>query len=64
MLALSPMNDGFGSICKVAIVAARPVVGGLDQNPPQVDLYWGNVDDLALDPSECKNSHFQAVSFA
>jgi helicase required for RNAi-mediated heterochromatin assembly 1 len=38
----------------MVIVAARPVSGGLDQNPPQVDLFWGDVNDLALDPSECE----------
>lgn len=54
LVALSPDNDGFGSICKVAVVAARPVEGGLDQNPPQLDLFWGDINDAELDPSICK----------
>lgn len=41
MVALSPMKDGFTRICKVAVVAARQIEGGLNQNPPQIDLFWG-----------------------
>ena len=29
------------SICKIATIAARLIRGGVDQNPPTVDLYWG-----------------------
>jgi hypothetical protein len=55
MVALSPANDNFRSICKIAIVAARPLEGGLDQNPPQIDIFWGEVDDAVFDPVECKS---------
>ena len=55
MVALSPANDNFRSICKIAIVAARPLEGGLDQNPPQIDLFWGDVDDAVFDPVEGKS---------
>jgi helicase required for RNAi-mediated heterochromatin assembly 1 len=58
MVALSPMDDGFRSICKTAIVAARPYLGGLDQNPPQVDLFWGNIDEAVLDLAERKSHRF------
>lgn len=53
MVALSPENDVFGTNCKIAIVAARPIIGGLDQNPPTVDLFWSTIDDVVFDPSEC-----------
>jgi helicase required for RNAi-mediated heterochromatin assembly 1 len=53
MVALSPENDVFGTECKIAIVAARPFIGGLDQNPPQIDLFWGDIGEAAFDPSEC-----------
>lgn len=42
----------FKTICKVAIVAARPIEGGLDQDPPMIDLFWGDVKDLVFDPVE------------
>lgn len=34
---------------------ARPLEGGLDQNPPAVDLFWGDEDQAVLDPAECKD---------
>ncbi|KAG0650451.1 Helicase required for RNAi-mediated heterochromatin assembly 1, partial [Hyphodiscus hymeniophilus] len=52
MVALSPMDNSFRSVCKVAIVAARPFEGGLDQNPPQIDLFWGDICDTVFDPAE------------
>ncbi|TAQ85205.1 hypothetical protein B7494_g6473 [Chlorociboria aeruginascens] len=52
LVALSPQQDMFESICKIAVVAARPIKGGLDQNPPQVDLFWGNNDDAFIDPTK------------
>ena len=54
MVALSPMTDSFRTKCKIAIVAARPFEGGLDQNPPQIDLFWGDIGETAFDPVECK----------
>lgn len=54
MVVLSPHRDMFRSICKVAIVAARPIEGGLDHNPPQVDIFWGNNDEAVFDPVERK----------
>lgn len=52
LVALSPVRDGFTKTCKVAVVAARPIEGGLDQNPPQIDLFWGDLDDIVFDPVE------------
>jgi helicase required for RNAi-mediated heterochromatin assembly 1 len=54
IVALSPMTDSFQSICKIAIVAARPISGGLDRNPPEIDIFWGDVEDAVFDPVECK----------
>jgi helicase required for RNAi-mediated heterochromatin assembly 1 len=54
MVALSPMRDMFRTICKVAIVAARPIEGGLDQNPPQIDIFWGDHNEAVFDPVERK----------
>lgn len=54
MVALSPERDLFRSICKVAIVAARPVEGCLDQDPPQIDIFWGGSNDVVFDPGERK----------
>ncbi|KAG4433671.1 hypothetical protein IFR05_010839 [Cadophora sp. M221] len=52
IVALTPTKDMFKTICKIATVAARPIEGGLDQDPPTVDLFWGDVRDMAFDPVE------------
>ncbi|KUJ09467.1 uncharacterized protein LY89DRAFT_701455 [Mollisia scopiformis] len=52
MVALSPSSDNFKTICKVAIVAARPIFGGLDQNPPTIDLFWGEFNEAHIDCCE------------
>lgn len=54
IVALSSHKDLFRTECKIAMVAARPIEGGLDQNPPQIDLFWGNTDDAVFDPVERK----------
>jgi helicase required for RNAi-mediated heterochromatin assembly 1 len=52
IVALTPATDMFRSICKIAVVAARPLEGGLDQDPPQIDLFWGDRDEAVFDPVE------------
>ncbi|PBP15776.1 hypothetical protein BUE80_DR013525 [Diplocarpon rosae] len=52
LVALTPAQDMFKDVCKIATVAARPIDGGLDQSPPQIDLFWGDIDDIVLDPVE------------
>lgn len=42
----------FEKVCKIAVVAARPVAEGLDQNPPMIDLFWGDPSDAVFDPVE------------
>lgn len=44
----------FRSVCKVGTVAARPLEGGLDRDPPQVDIFFGDDEDIILNPAECK----------
>ncbi|KAH8816936.1 P-loop containing nucleoside triphosphate hydrolase protein [Xylogone sp. PMI_703] len=52
LVALSPSRDMFRTICKIAVVASRPISGGLDQNPPKIDLFWGDDGDADIDPDE------------
>lgn len=54
LVALSPAKDNFANVCKVATVAARPVEGGLDQNPPTIDLFLENMEDFLLDITQGK----------
>lgn len=42
----------FEKVCKIAVVAARPIAEGLDQNPPMIDLFWGDPSDAVFDPVE------------
>lgn len=49
IVALTTRRDMFSSILKVAVVAARPIEGGLDQNPPSVDLFWADSDEAEID---------------
>ena len=41
----------FASICRVAIVAARPLAG-LEQNPPEIDIFFGGAEELEIDPQQ------------
>ncbi|KAK0105476.1 hypothetical protein ONS96_004862 [Cadophora gregata f. sp. sojae] len=52
IVALTPERDMFKTICKVAIVAARAIRGGLDQDPPSIDIFWGDIKDMVIDPVE------------
>jgi len=44
------MVKGNLSTLKVATVAARPIAG-LEQNPPEIDLFFARSEDLELDSS-------------
>ena len=65
IVALTPMQDKFKSICKVAVVAARPL-SGVVQNPPQIDLLWATAKDTVFDPTveyvmiEARAGYFEA----
>lgn len=54
IVALTTLDDAFHNICKIAIIAARPYLGGLDQNPPTVDLFWASMDDFVVDSVQSK----------
>lgn len=51
VLALTPAKDMFASICRIAIVAARPLAG-LEQNPPEIDIFFGGADEFEIDPQQ------------
>ncbi|KAF2743089.1 hypothetical protein M011DRAFT_481047 [Sporormia fimetaria CBS 119925] len=51
LVALSPSNDCFQSKCVLATVAARPL-SALDQNPPEIDLFFARAEDMEIDPTE------------
>ena len=50
IVALTPRADMFQTICRIAVVAARPL-HGLEMNPPRIDLFWANPDDAEFDPT-------------
>ncbi|KAI9828223.1 MAG: hypothetical protein M1819_004583 [Sarea resinae] len=51
LVALSKASDMFRKDCKVAIVAARPLAG-VEQNPPEIDIFHGAPEELEIDPQE------------
>ena len=48
LVALTPVDDMFATKCVLAVVAARPLAG-LEQNPPEIDLYFARPADQELD---------------
>jgi helicase required for RNAi-mediated heterochromatin assembly 1 len=65
IVALTPVHDRFKTICKIAVVAARPLQG-VEQNPPQIDLFWGDIREADFNPLEeyimieAKSGYFEA----
>ena len=51
IVALTTATDKFDNICKVGVVAARPLVG-LQQNPPTIDIFFNCTDELEIDPQQ------------
>lgn len=70
LVALTTAQGGFEETCKIATVAQRPYLDGLDQDPPQVDLIWTNLTDAVIDPAkefvmvESKHGYFEAARHA
>lgn len=64
VVALTPAQDMFDKICHVAVVAARPLAG-VQQNPPEIDIFFATPDQIALDPRqewvmvECRDAYFE-----
>jgi helicase required for RNAi-mediated heterochromatin assembly 1 len=65
LVALSPVNDAFQTTCVLATVAARPL-SALQQNPPEIDLFFGRPEEQEIEPMrkwmmvECRASFFEA----
>ncbi|MCJ1383921.1 hypothetical protein MMC17_007035 [Xylographa soralifera] len=65
LVALTPATDMFATVCKVAVVAARPLVG-LQQVPPSIDIYFNSSRELEIDPQkkwlmvEARSGFFEA----
>ncbi|QIW95211.1 hypothetical protein AMS68_000729 [Peltaster fructicola] len=65
LVALTPNDDMFRTKTVVATIAARSLEG-LEQNPPELELFFGNADELELDPAvewtmiEARSSFFEA----
>ena len=51
LVALTKAEDKFQTICKVAVVAARPLEA-LRQTPPSIDLFFNSTDELEIDPQQ------------
>lgn len=66
MVALTPVHDMFDSRAIVATVAARPLAG-LQQNPPEIDLFFARADEIEVDPAqeyvmvEARSSFYEAA---
>ncbi|KAF2867362.1 P-loop containing nucleoside triphosphate hydrolase protein [Massariosphaeria phaeospora] len=65
LVALSPADDAFRTKCVLAVVAARPLAA-LEQNPPEIDLFFARAEDFEIDPMkkwimvESRSSFFEA----
>ncbi|KAF2272378.1 P-loop containing nucleoside triphosphate hydrolase protein [Westerdykella ornata] len=65
LVALSPADDCFQSKCLLATVAARPL-SALQQNPPEIDLFFARPEDISIDPMqkwimvEARSSFYEA----
>lgn len=62
--------DNFQNDCRVAVIAQRPVEGGLDQSPPSIDIFWADTKQAVVDPDqelvmiESRNGFYEAVRHA
>lgn len=65
LVALSPIEDRFSTICSLAIVASR-AIENIQKSPPEVDLFFADQEDLDFDPQkewimmEARNGYFEA----
>jgi helicase required for RNAi-mediated heterochromatin assembly 1 len=80
IIALSPSIDNFRSQCLVAVVAARPLYGGVlpdrkkdeDENtPPRIDIFWARpIEEAVFDPNcemvmiQAKSGYYETVRYA
>jgi len=65
LVALTPVNDMSKTICRIAVVAARPLEA-VQQNPPEIDIYFGGPEEIEIDPQqewvmvEARNGYYEA----
>jgi helicase required for RNAi-mediated heterochromatin assembly 1 len=65
LVALTPSIDMFKTKTIIAVVAARPLVG-LQQNPPEIDLFFARPEEIEIDSQmefvmiEERSSFFEA----
>lgn len=65
IVALTPANDMFRKVCRVAVIAARPLAG-LNMNPPTIDLFFRDIDEIEIDPQqewvmvEARSAYYEA----
>lgn len=65
IVALTPPDDGFKTVCLVGVVAGRPLAG-LQQNPSEIDVFFAAPDEIEIDPHqewlmvESRNGFFEA----
>ncbi|KAI4288743.1 MAG: hypothetical protein L6R35_001997 [Caloplaca aegaea] len=51
LIALSTAQDIFKTVCKIGVVAARPL-SGVQLNPPEIDVFFGSPDEIEIDPQQ------------
>ena len=51
LVALTTTKDAFKTVCKIGVVAARPIAGLL-HHPPAIDVFFTNPAELEIDPQE------------
>ncbi|KAF1985438.1 P-loop containing nucleoside triphosphate hydrolase protein [Aulographum hederae CBS 113979] len=65
LVALTPATDMFKTSCTMAVVAARPL-DGLNQDPPEIDLFFARAEEIEIDPAkewvmvEDRSGYFEA----
>lgn len=66
LVAITSAADKFQSVCKVAVIAARPL-GGVQANPPEVDVLFSDPLEVDIDPLqewlmvEARSGYYEAV---
>ena len=68
VVALTPANNMFQNICRIAIVAARPLVS-VQLNPPEIDIFFARPEEIEIDPQqewvmvECRDGYFEGSRY-
>ncbi|KAH0553251.1 hypothetical protein GP486_006591 [Trichoglossum hirsutum] len=68
LVALTPADDMFAENCVIATIAARPLAG-IEQNPPEVDIFFANPEDTQINPLrkwvmvEARTGYYEAYRY-